>query len=270
MKKILLLASLVLSLAACEEVIKLELQPGEQRIVAEANLDATNGTCRVLLSKSGDFYASNDFEKIAGAEVSLTTPTGDVLPIPDLGNGAYLLENLSVAPGDAFKLNVKLPDGQTFETAPVEAPRAVALDSLLIEKTETGGGPGGPPSGGSGENYALTVEWRDPAGEQNFYRIKIFKNGEFQSGTYFLADDRLGDGLKISRPIIRQTFEKGDELRVQLLSVSKAYYHYFTDLANAEGRGLSAPVPYNPKGNFSGDALGYFGAWQVSEKVIKI
>ncbi|HNM26592.1 MAG TPA: hypothetical protein PKL15_14225, partial [Saprospiraceae bacterium] len=95
-------------------------------------------------------------------------------------------------------------------------------------------------------------------------------NGEFLSALYLLADDRLGDGTRISRPVIRESFERGDLLRVQLLSVSRDYYDYFTDLANADGRGLAAPAPYNPKSNWTGGTLGYFGVWQVSEAAVRV
>lgn len=268
--KVKLFFPLLFLLCACEEVIQLELEPGQQRVVAEAILDVGQGVCTLVLSKSGDFYASNNFEQISGAQVSLCLPGGELRPLTDLGNGQYVADQLALFPGDTTMLRIALPDGQSTESSPVLMPAPVVLDSLIIEKNEATGGPGGGPNGGSEESYSLTVEWRDVPNMENYYRVKIFRNGLPETGLYLLADDRLGDGLKISRPVIRQNFEKGDLLHVQLLAVSKAYYDYFTDLANAEGRGLSAPAPYNPKGNFSNDMLGYFGAWYVSEKSVLV
>lgn len=270
MKKSFFFLPLLLALASCEEVIQLELDTAEQRVVVEANLDAAHGTCTVSLSKSGDFYESNSFEKVVGASISLSTSAGGEVLLTDLGNGRYAAQNIAFNPAETHRLRIALPDGQVIESSEVASPVAVALDSLLLEKS-VGGGTGGPGGGGTTEDqYSLTAQWKDPAGMENFYRLKIYRNGEFQSSTYILTDDRLGDGEPISRPVIRQTFEKGDTLRCQLLSVSKGYYDYFTDLANSEGRGFSAPTPYNPKGNLTGEALGYFGVWFVSEKTIVV
>ena len=256
---------LLLAFSACEEVIELDLDSTEQRIVVEANLDATNGNCTVLLSRSADFYERNSFDKIQGASILLRTATGDNVSLADMGDGRYSIENLAVNGAETQHLQIKLPDNQVIESD-VLVTVPVSLDSLLLQKSSSGGMPGGQAS----DQYSLTAQWTDPPGAPHYYRLKIYKNNEFQSGTYILADDRLGDGEPISRPVIRQTFEKGDTLRCQLLTVNKGYYDYFTDLANSEGRGFSAPTPFNPKGNLTGDALGYFGVWYVSEKVIMV
>ncbi len=267
MKKILLLSTLIFALSSCEEVIELELDTTEQRIVVESNLDATHGICKVSLSKTGDFYASNSFEKIPGASILLNTPSGGETSLIEMSPGVYSAENLQVSAGDAVSLSIVLPGGERIDVSNVIAPAPVSLDSLLIVKSMGGAGPGGQ-AGGSTDQYSLTAEWKDALGSSDFYRLKIYQNSVFQSGTYILTDDRLGDGEPISRPVIRQTFDLGDTLHCQLLAVNKGYYDYFTDLANGDGRGYSSPAPFNPKGNFSGGVLGYFGVWYVSEKTI--
>lgn len=150
-------------------------------------------------------------------------------------------------------------------------PYPTNLDSLLLEETLSGG----PGLGGGGQNngeqqFALSFQWQDRAGSSDNYRLKIFRNGIYESEIYGLTDDRLGDGDQITRPIIRNTYALGDTLRCQLLSTDLAYYNYFTDIANSDGRGFSAPTPYNPRTSLSGNALGYFGVWYLSEKTVVV
>lgn len=274
MKKPALFLIIFFALSACEEVIQLDLDTAEQRIVVEANLDTEQAACKVLVSKTGDFYESNTFEKISGARIYLINSTGIFIPLSEAEAGIYSAENIALDPALSYRIQITLPENQVIESGEARIPLAVPLDTLMVEKIQGnapgGGGPGNPPDGMAADQYLLTAKWHDPAGSDNYYRLKIFKNGEFQSATYILTDDRLGDGAPISRPVIRQTFEKGDVLRCQLLSVNKAYYDYFTDLANVAGRGFSAPTPFNPSGNLTEDVLGYFGIWQVSEQVIVV
>ncbi|MCC7246987.1 MAG: DUF4249 family protein [Saprospiraceae bacterium] len=165
-------------------------------------------------------------------------------------------------PKSSVELNILLADGGRIASQVVQAPVAAVLDSLKMDKN---GSPGG---GNTAGQYTLSAFWKDVPGMENYYRLKIYRNRIFQSETYILSDDRLGDGALIVRPVIRQSYDLGDTLRCELLSVNKAYFDYFTDIASASGQGLSNPSPYNPKGNLQGDALGYFGIWFVSEKTI--
>lgn len=249
---------------ACEEVIQLDLDSAGPRLVAEANLDATQGACTLKLTRSGDFYQNNTFEAVTGAQAVLRL-AGVEYAFTEEGSGEYRLTGLAPSPGDTAVLRFVLADGQAVESKPALVPSPVPLDTLLIAPNAAAGGPGG-----GAEQYLLTAEWQDEAGKENYYRLKIDRNDELLSELYLLADDRLGDGARISRPVIRQSFGRGDVLRVKLLSVNRDYYDYFTDLANAGGRGLAAPAPYNPKSNWTAETLGYFGIWQQSESLVKV
>lgn len=271
MKNILKILPLALfSLSACEEVIVLELDSAEQRVVLEADLDAGKGACAVYLRKSGDFYQSNDFERISDADVFLRTPQGEQL-LPLYSEGFYYLEGIQVQPGDTVSLRIQLADGQVINASPAKTPYPVSLDSLILEETLSGGpGPGGGNPNNGEKQFSLSFQWQDRAGSSDNYRLKVFRNGRYESEIYGLTDDRLGDGDQITRPIIRNTYAQGDTLRCQLLSSDIAYYNYFTDIANSDGRGFSSPTPYNPRTSLSGNALGYFGVWYLSEKIVVV
>jgi len=253
--------------SSCEEVIVLDLNTVTEQIVIEANLNVTAKTCTVSISESVDFYAENDFDKILGATISLTTSSGSNFTLDEIGEGEYIGNDILTSPGEVITIDINIPDIPLISTSAI-VPKLVNIDTLIVEENTTGfgGGPGG--GNNSEEVYELTIEWQDIEGEENFYRIKVFKNGTYQSDIYALSNDLLGDGERLIRPIIGEQYALGDELRVELLSVNKGYYQYFSDIANGEGRGFSAPVPFNPSGNIDQTILGYFGIWQVSEKTI--
>lgn len=258
-----LLAIIFFAITSCEEVIELDLNTATEQTVIEANLNVTDKTCTVIISKSDDFYADNDFEKITGASIAISTSSGNTYTLIDQGEGQYFGADILTNSGEIISMEITLPDNQSY-TASAIVPAPVSLDTLLIEEN-----PGGFGSGSNSEgDYALTAEWLDIEGEENFYRVKVFRNNEYQSDLYVLTNDALGDGTKLTRPVIGERYALGDELRVQLLSVNKSYHDYFSEIANREGRGLNVPVPFNPQGNIDQNVLGYFGVWQLSEKVV--
>jgi len=262
MKYLLILIS-TLFFISCEEVITLELDTSEQKIIIEANLDATNKTCTVNLSKSGDFYETNNFEKIQGADISINTPDGNSYQLNNFGNGVYKANNIAISPEETIELKIKLSDGQDFYANAI-VPNPVTLDNIEFNENSISG-PGGGPGGKDGD-YNLSVEWKDALEEKNYNRIKIYTNGEYLSGIYVLYDDKIQNGNDVRMPIMRQRFSKGDTVKVELLACSKSYFDYFADIANGEGRGFSSTTPFNPMGNVNNGAIGYFGIWYISEK----
>ncbi len=256
----LFLLNLLALLCSCEEVIELELDSAEQRIVIEANLNATVRNCIVRISKSGDFYASNQFENVAGATILVTNSTGNQYTLREAGDGLYAAGGLLISSGEIATLQVKInpTDNRSF-TATDLVPQRVELDSLFVEPIE-GDGPG--------PEFRLVAQWQDIPDVSNFYRLKVYRNGIFQSDVYTLTNDALRDGEMIERPVIGKTYRQGDELRVELLSVNRGYYDYFVDIANSGGRGISSPTPVNPVSNINNEALGFFGLWHISERTI--
>lgn len=251
---------LAIGLAGCEEVIQMDLKTSEQRIVIEAVIDAGDGVASVLISKTGSFYQTEEFEKIAGASVILTLPNS-THQLVDSGNGIYGIQNILLLPGDVVNIKIVTPDNVTY-LASSSVPISVPLDSLSIEQMNR-------PFGKEG-NYLLSAIWLDPGESENFYRLRVTKNDTLQANLYSLTDDRIRNGIKITQPIFGGGFKENDDVIVEMLSVDKNYYDYFSQLNNIEGRGFSAPTPFNPKGNFSNDALGYFGIYYKSIKRIAI
>lgn len=255
-----------LALSSCQEVIELEVDSIEPKVVITADIDATNGLATVNLSQSQDIYEDGAYTLLEGARVDLLLEDS-LFSLEEITPGAYALSGLNLLPGQQVQLEVELAEGQLFIASAI-VPGQAKLDTVEVEESFGLGNMGTPPGGGSTEPmYGVIVQWNDLPEEANYYRVKLYEEEDFQSDAYLLLDDQLNDGTLISRPLIGQQFSEGTQLRIQLLTTNEGYFRYFTDIANSGGGpgAAASATPYNPRSNFSGDALGYFGVWQTDE-----
>jgi len=120
--------------------------------------------------------------------------------------------------------------------------------------------------------YRILLYFSDPPGEENFYRVKVHKNGELlnEVGDLIVFDDNRLDGKGIQVRLRGQLFDKGDTATVQLLTIDKNTWRYFTTFREMANLNPGSPAPANPSSNFSNGALGYFSAWSADEKEIII
>ncbi|WCL81562.1 DUF4249 domain-containing protein [Saprospira sp. CCB-QB6] len=243
------LCLLALSFTACQDVITLDLDEAAQQTVVEANILTDLQRAEVRLSKSGTFYQSNDFEQVNGANINLYI-NGQNYSFQSDNNGYYWADSIQIQAGDSAFISINLADGRQIAAA-AACPNPVLLDSLSYEEFVF-------PFGGQ-IGYRLYYHFQDPADTANFYRTKVWTNNELEDN-YILIEDELRDGDYLDLPFFGPPFEAEDSIQLQLLSVNKAYYDYFEQIAEVGESGASASVPYNPKGNWDDPSiLGYFG-----------
>ena len=251
----------LLVFSSCEDVIELELDSVESQIVIEATIDAGNQIASVNISKTNDFYDDTNPEEISGARITLRNESAATYTLSENSPGTYTAANVLTNPGERFDLIVEV-DGIFYE-ATSQTPAAVSLDSIIQSNFPVG------PFSDEGD-ILLSAVWNDPDSEENFYRIRQYIDGVFQSDNYTIITDVLrGDGEEITASIA-QGFNENTMVEVELLSTDEAYYDYFFQLSSLSGEGGGSTTPYNPKGNFSNDALGYFGIYYSSSIEIQL
>lgn len=261
LKYICFLSISLILLSSCEDVIQLDLATTESQIVIEASLNASSQTATVLISKTNDFYDNTEPERVSGAVVVLQDENGETYTFTENAPGRYVAEQVMASPETAYNLTVEV------EAVIYEATAQVPSPANLKEITQSDF-----PSGPFGDEGAILLSaiWDDPAGAENFYRIRTYINGTFQANGYtVLNDETRGDGEEITAPI-RRGFSENTNVTVELLSTGKAYYDYFFQLASLTGQGGNATTPYNPAGNFSNEALGYFGIYYSSALSVEL
>ena len=245
-----------MSLTSCEEVIELELENAESKIVIDAVLDVTTQNARVLLTKSNGFYEAVELDFVADAIVNLTLIDGTIINLPMVQNGVYFATGINVMEDDVVTITV-IDDEATY-VATEKVPHNITIDSLEIIPTDNAGPNGGGPFGGGDiQYYQIFTHWKDVENKESFYRIKVRVNDTLQTGLITISNDINRNGAAFSQPVF-QSFEAGDTVGVELLSIDEGSYRYLNDLSSS-GPGFGATTPFNPKSNFTNDALGYFG-----------
>jgi hypothetical protein len=262
-KTLCLLYLCCLGMTSCEDVIELDLDTTAPQLVIEANLMADVSSVVVLITRTNDFYDNSKPESVSNAVISLESNTGEVYMLTQDDPGEYKAENIQVNSGDIFTLRVALED--EFYEASTTVPFPAVLDS--IEQGEFAFGPLGDDDEG---NIQLTAIWDDPAGVENFYRVRSFLGDSLLADVYtILKDEFQGDGEQ-QRATILRGFNENDRVTVELLTTDEEYYDYFFQLSTLSGQGFGATTPYNPKGNFDNGALGYFGIYYASRISIEL
>lgn len=264
MKKIQLYSfvlAVLLSTAACQKVIDVEVDEADENIVLDASYNAITEKVRVKVTRSAALFSNTGFPPIETALIEIETPDGDVFEVSHIGNGVYEYENLAPTFNASYKMTV-LVEGETFE-ATAFLPEPIPLDSLTQQFQEASlFGP---------EGYIVFMNLTDPGGK-NFYRAVRIVNGDTLTsrGDQFIFDNSFSEGNFQTVPFFSSRYEPDDTITVQLRSYSEAAFIYFSDLLSLGGDGGSSAAPANPRSNWNNGALGVFNAYGYDEKSIVI
>lgn len=260
MKKTIYIISLFVIAAlfsACEEVIVLDLKTNEPRIVIEADLNGTDGELVVKCSQTVGFYSDSAFNPVSDAIVTLENGKDGAFVIDEDEPGIYRLSGYDVLPGEEYKILINI-DEILYE-ATATAPIPAELLEIAVEEVEI---PGPPPEI---TFYSIIGGWLDTPDVKSFYCVRLVVNDQLP-GERILVNDEEQDGELLFVNTITSELVPGDEVSVQLSAINEAVYDYFQQVDDMRSNGFSAAAPYNPKGNFTNDALGYFSVCYTNKK----
>ncbi len=250
--------SVLLSLPACEDVIDVNLNDSEPRVVIEAYITNNPEIATVIISKSTDYFTPGEIPFVNGAEVTISDNSGNSYSLQQFDDGIYLSPHVEAEIGRIYTATVTV-EGITY-TASTMMPQPLTIDSLTSEYQE-GGGFGNDED----EGYRLHVFFTDPENIANYGRIKLAFNDSTVED-YFLYDDEFNNGNAIDYSWFFRVFQPGDTVRVELMSMDEGVYDFYRTVAYVvagdEGGGPDI-TPANPLTNWDNDALGYFGAYAI-------
>ncbi len=255
---------LLLLLAGCEKVIDVDLNEADPQVVVEGNLSHTDNEVTVRITKTGSYFNETpQQQKVSDAVVILENSSGEEFLIEEKGEGFYQTDLIVSQPGDEYKLKAEV-DGTEYSAASTLNP-AVSIDSLGFEYyREARFFEGG---------YRIILWFSDPAGVDNYYRIKVYKNGMLLNDVNDLIvfDDSGGlDGKIVQIRLRGQTFDPGDKALVKLISLDENAWKYFSTFRDVVNTNPGSPAPANPVSNFNNGALGYFSASSYDSKTIEL
>jgi len=257
-----LVALSLIALVSCEEVIDLDLGNAEPRIVIEGTITSDAGPYYVRINRSVDYGELNEFPALSGATVNITDQNGNTELLEEVGEGLYAVQEFQGEPGIRYELDVAYKGNsyQAASTMPATVVPIQSLETVFEEETLF-----------IDEGYYVTAYFVDPEDEVNYYRLKMFVNGEpyyfdqdglpVKDDNFWLINDKFFNG-KVMDFEFPQTLKAGDKVDVELHQVDKATYDYYRTLVDLMGFGGVAPA--NPLSNWNNGALGYFGALSIS------
>jgi hypothetical protein len=253
-------------LSGCQQVVSIDLNTANPRIVIEGNIKDQPGPYSVYLSMTGSYFDTTlATPRVSHAKVIITDDVGNRDTLKEVTSGTYQSSALQGASGRTYTLTVNT-DGKDY-MAISSMPAKVFIDSLYAMPRHSLNGESG---------YDIYVMFKDPPELGNYYRINarsstVIPADSIDGRRYRLFTDKLTNGNEMTERIrAGKNVSIGDTITIELCSIDKASYDYFNTLRDilSSDRSPTSLSPANPNSNISGDALGYFAAYTIDTKQI--
>lgn len=264
---------LLLLAASCTEVIDIELDPSQVRLVVDGTITTDPGPHQIKLTSSADYFHNELPPAISGATVWLVTNDSVIqLVEQSAANGIYETPTgFQGEKGKEYQLKIHLAEAlgdNTDFTAIDKIPATdFTIDSIGLEYEPTW------------EFWSVNLFAFEPP-TKDFYKADILINGRMMTDTAnrsFVTDDRFINGNYSNGATmlyLRGTeVNVGDTITLILSSITENYFNFFIELQSESG--ISTPLFSGPPANISTNiepgGLGYFSARSVEmcSRVVK-
>lgn len=263
--KILIIIGLLFTFG-CEDVIELDLDSAEPRLVVDASIDWIKGESgkeqKIILSTSTDYY-SEEFPSVSNAIISVTNTSGKVFQFVEMEElGEYICHDFEPEIGEEYHLRIELNDevyiaNETLVSAPNIEEEMEQIDD----------------GGFTGEDIEVTYYYQDNPDTDNYYLHSI-TSPIYQYPKYHTSNNKFSQGNLMSTTFMDEDIEPGDVLHFKLYGISRRYYEYFNKILDASGNSGNpfATVPSAVRGNIVNTTneenfvFGYFRLSEVSSR----
>lgn len=252
---------------ACEEVVDVDLPNPQNQVVVEGWVTDSTGTQPIRITRSNAFSSQIPFIPVDDAQVIVQSRDGDVFSYTYTEDGYYeAATQYRGISGTQYRVRIII-DSIEVRSDWDEMPERVPINELEIASFQE--------NDPNNSDQQITVYYpkintQDPEGQPNFYRWIFYKNEEVFTDPepITVQDDRLFDGNLIPNNFQEFGYDSGDEMTVQLASISQRAYGYLSLLrSQITTLGTSSgTTPAVVSGNLffvddeSEQVLGYFGA----------
>jgi len=249
---------------SCEKVIQIDLNSSNPILVAEGQM-LKDSVAWIKLSYTSDYFNIEQQEYEENATVSISDNNNSET-LTYVGNGIYKGQQLLGQVSQNYTINITT--GKEEHTATSTLYKPTEIYGIIFKESEIVR-PGHEED--EGTTYSLEIKFKDDTQKENYYLTKLFVNNRLDS--YLLIDDKMHINENvISYPVMKKFFSENDILTVDIYSVDKNTYTYYSQLNDAVATGMKpgeASTPYNPYSNFNENVMGYFAALShVSQTVV--
>lgn len=255
---------LFLAMASCEEVVEVDLETQQPRLVVDAGIDwikDTDGSVQTIRLTTTAAYYAPSVPPVTGASVFVTNSGGDVFTfIEDVGTGNYICNDFVPELNETYTLTV-VYEGQTYTAAETMVPTS---DIGNIEQDDEGGF--------LGDEIEVKFFYQDGPTLGEHYLAR-FDAPAIPYPDYEAISDEFFNGNQTFETFSEEGNEAGDNVRIRLYGISRRYYEYMSKLLLMTG-GSGGPfgtAPATVRGNLvnltdgGNFALGFFRVSEVDE-----
>jgi len=264
MKKFITILLCIL-VVSCEDVIDLDLNTSNPKLIIEASINWIKGTSgneqEIKLSLSAPYY-NLETPPANNASVSIFDSNNNEYTFTEYGTtGVYKNNSFVPVLNAEYSLEINY-QGETYSAS--ETLKSVASIDYVEQKND---------GGFSGEETELKAYYTDPANIENYYFFE-FKNDFTAIPTLEVYEDEFTDGNQIFGFYTEKDLTNGQEVRIRNHGISKAFYEYMYILLHQnseEGGGPFETIPATVRGNCINETnpdnfpFGYFRLSEVDE-----
>ncbi|WP_337965368.1 DUF4249 domain-containing protein [uncultured Flavobacterium sp.] len=247
----------VLFFSSCEDVVKLDLETGETKLVVDAEIiwqKGTTGNVQVIkVSKTAPYY-NNTTPKVSGAQVKVENSNGDVFTFNETEPGSYVCNNFVPVLNMDYTLSVTA-EGQSFKaTEKLTSVTPIDRVEQEIHKDAVGD-----------ESIEIVFYYKDPVDQANYY-LTDYRADFLLYPEYTLTDDELYNGNTINNRYTNDDdkIQPGKTINITHRGISKNFYNYMNLILEIYGGSPFSIPPGNIRGNIvnttdpNNFAFGYF------------
>ena len=246
----------LLFFSACEEIIDVNLNDADPRVVIEANLSDLQSIQRIRISKTVAFDEPINSVGVTDAVVLVLDSRGGYHNFQHEKDGDYVARDFTPASGQSYSLYVEV-DGESFHSS-CHMPTYVEVDSTGIARENILGD----------SYYFATFKFNDPQNTPNYYKYDISINdANFRFSSVF--QDKFNDGLYVTHQVsdLNTDLEPGDYISVRRYCIDEKVFDYWNEYQSTNP---GSAAPGNPTSNISNNALGYFSVASAQEFRLQI
>ncbi|NMH89479.1 DUF4249 domain-containing protein [Flavivirga algicola] len=265
MKKIIYILLICFLCTSCEDVINLDLETAEPRLVIDASLNWIKGTDGktqfIRLSLTAPYYGNN-IPPASGAIVRVTDQNNNTFNFIEEGENTGMYKNDTFIPVINNIYSLTIIYNNEIYTATETLMPVVPID--FVEQKDNGGF--------SGDETEIKAYYTDPANIENYYLFEfvIINTNALNLEVY---DDEFTDGNQIFGFYSKDNLIAGDQLTIRNSGISKRAFEYLNILLQQNDNQSGDPFEIQPatvRGNCinqtnpSNYPLGYFRVSETS------
>lgn len=271
--KFFIIAILAIVAGSCTETINVKLGTTYTRLVVEGSIADDTTPCKVILTKSADYFYNQPVPVVTNATVTIDDGSS-IWHLKETKpgiSGIYMPDSSVMGRiGKTYTLHITLPEAinkHSEFTASCKMDTVPHLDSISYEFHSEFGKDG---------VYIITAYAQEPKEPGNYYMFLLYRNGVLMTDSIHkvrLTDDQFINGNYIHGAGVMfvnqsHTWEKlypGDTIMLQMSGITKEYFNFVQEVQIA---GFNIPLftgpPANVVGNIDNGGIGFFAAYSVT------